>query len=455
MDFNYINTHLALKVPQDSKIFQAEIEKVKLRLPTTIKEIDDILRFIYGKNEIIIETETLLEKRDRLANLIAKNPTYYDQYMEAARASEEPNNNDHHEKEEEEFYTPAPIELINARKSFISGSINKKIEYLMNLKKYVENINSPERQISMRYNILDKIKTNLEISASYVVSTRPISNVKIFGENNDKVAISSWAGEVKIGSILDGEYKELARFEHDGKISGLDVSSKLVASGSTDGLLKIWDYNSLDLATTLRGHNGRVTKTIFHPNNERYVVSSSHDKTWRLWDVSTTKELQMQEGHFSEISDCSINKFGSLVFSGALDGVGLVWDIRCGTNIASIEHPKPIYCSDWYSTNNLVTGGGDGMIKVWDLRKLEVPSKNIPAHNNIVTDLKICRDESVMFSTSYDKMVNCYNCGNWLKSSSLEGHVDKILCLDISGTNKIITGGWDRSIKLWDYFKKI
>lgn len=44
------------------------------------------------------------------------------------------------------------------------------------------------------------------------------------------------------------------------------------------------------------GHEDRVNRVESHPSG-RYLASTSHDETWRLWDVSVGQELLIQEGH--------------------------------------------------------------------------------------------------------------------------------------------------------------
>lgn len=44
---------------------------------------------------------------------------------------------------------------------------------------------------------------------------------------------------------------------------------------------------------TLEGHSHRVNRLAIHPDGN-LIASSSHDETWRLWDIETQKELYMQ-----------------------------------------------------------------------------------------------------------------------------------------------------------------
>ena len=67
--------------------------------------------------------------------------------------------------------------------------------------------------------------------------------------------------------------------------------------------------------STLKGHQGRVCRVAFHPSGN-YVASASFDTTWRLWDVTTSKELLLQEGHSKEVYAIEFQNDGALVASG-------------------------------------------------------------------------------------------------------------------------------------------
>jgi WD40 repeat protein len=60
----------------------------------------------------------------------------------------------------------------------------------------------------------------------------------------------------------------------------------LLASGSFDHTLKLWDLEQGKNIATLQGHTGQIRSVTFDPEG-RMLVSSSEDGTIRLWDANT------------------------------------------------------------------------------------------------------------------------------------------------------------------------
>lgn len=106
-----------------------------------------------------------------------------------------------------------------------------------------------------------------------------------------------------------------------------------LASGAGDMNVHLWSLNRLvqsclclnssdSMSSTsesplsiMKGHQDRVCRVAFHPSGN-YVASASFDTTWRLWDVDTSKELLLQEGHSKEVYSVEFQDDGALVASG-------------------------------------------------------------------------------------------------------------------------------------------
>lgn len=58
---------------------------------------------------------------------------------------------------------------------------------------------------------------------------------------------------------------------------------------SADKVIKLWDMNGGQMKRQLNGHTASVTQVAFHPSIPDFLVSSSMDKTLKVWNITTGK----------------------------------------------------------------------------------------------------------------------------------------------------------------------
>lgn len=73
--------------------------------------------------------------------------------------------------------------------------------------------------------------------------------------------------------------------------------SRLLASGSSDDTVRVWDITTGSLLHTLRSHSSSVHCVTFSPDG-LFLVSGSSDRTIKLWDVVTSTLIHTFEGHW-------------------------------------------------------------------------------------------------------------------------------------------------------------
>jgi WD40 repeat protein len=85
---------------------------------------------------------------------------------------------------------------------------------------------------------------------------------------------------------------------HSDRVQSVAVSpdGRLLASGSYDNTIKLWDLNTGKLRQTLEGHSNLIQSVAFSPDG-RLLASGSRDKTIKLWDPTTGELWQTLEGH--------------------------------------------------------------------------------------------------------------------------------------------------------------
>jgi WD40 repeat protein len=72
--------------------------------------------------------------------------------------------------------------------------------------------------------------------------------------------------------------------------------SNFVATGSKDKSVKLWDIETGREIRSFLGHELAVSSVKFSPDGN-FLISGSHDKTARIWDIITGKEVFVFETH--------------------------------------------------------------------------------------------------------------------------------------------------------------
>ncbi|WP_375505634.1 protein kinase [uncultured Nostoc sp.] len=101
---------------------------------------------------------------------------------------------------------------------------------------------------------------------------------------------------------------------------------QILATGSDDNTIKLWEVNTGQLICTLVGHSWSVVAVAFTADGET-LLSASCDKTVKLWRVSTAEEIVTLSGHIDSVSAVAVSKVTQLIASGSRDKTIKLWQL--------------------------------------------------------------------------------------------------------------------------------
>ena len=164
-------------------------------------------------------------------------------------------------------------------------------------------------------------------------------------------------------------------FEHGSGVTSVVLSrdGTVLASGTADGTVKLWDVGTHTNIATFEEHTGIIYSVSFSPNGV-LLASGSADGTVKLWSVETHTNIATFEGHASGVTSVAFSPDGTTLAAGAEDGIVKLWDVDTHQNTATFGgHDASILEEGgWFtpvsflSNTTLASGAGDS-IKLWDV----------------------------------------------------------------------------------------
>uniref|UniRef100_A0A671FVR4 Apoptotic protease-activating factor 1 n=1 Tax=Rhinolophus ferrumequinum TaxID=59479 RepID=A0A671FVR4_RHIFE len=209
-----------------------------------------------------------------------------------------------------------------------------------------------------------------------------------FSTDDKFIATCSVDKKVKIWNSMTGELV-YTYDEHSEQVSCCHFTNNshhlLLATGSSDCLLKLWDLNQNTCRNTLFGHTNSVNHCRFSPD-DKLLASCSADGTLKFWDVKSANERKSinvkqfflsseepQEDLEVIVKCCSWSPDGSKIMVAAKNKVFL-WDMDSCLKVADCRgHLSWVHCVMFSPDgSSFLTSSDDQTIRLWETKTKKV-----------------------------------------------------------------------------------
>ncbi|KAJ5787927.1 hypothetical protein N7457_002917 [Penicillium paradoxum] len=299
-------------------------------------------------------------------------------------------------------------------------------------------------------------------------------------EHRDRFEIKSRTGGVGPGiSVCMFTFHN----SYDG-INCMDFSedSKLVAAGFQQSYIRIWSLDGkqipaavpdLDVAPPansrrLIGHSGPVYAVAFQPcanardnvsegdrvpTNARWLLSSSADKTIRLWSLDSWQCMVVYKGHDRPIWDLSWGPFGYYFASSGSDKTARLWvsdQIRQQRIFCGHEQDVDVVCFHPNSAY-IFTASSDHTVRMWAVSTGNAV-RMFTGHSGNVTAMECSRDGKILASADDQGQIILWDLAPGRLLKRMRGHgKGGIWSLSWSVESTVlVSGGADATVRVWD-----
>ncbi|MCJ1438419.1 hypothetical protein MMC27_007807 [Xylographa pallens] len=269
------------------------------------------------------------------------------------------------------------------------------------------------------------------------------------------LATGSYDATIKIWDLDTG--KEIRTLSgHASGIRCLQFDDNKLISGSIDKSLKVWNWRTGECHSTYTGHSGGVIALHF---DSTILASGSTDKTIRIWNFED-KSTCVLRGHEDWVNAVKVDSASRTVFSASDDCTVRLWDLDKKSTIkifkghvGQVQQVLPLPAEFDYDETDYEADSDDHD----DLSSVASDHHGVVTPPSSVTGTSAAGFTSsmnapaprYMLTGALDSTVRLWNVSTGKCLRTFFGHVEGVWAL-AADTLRVVSGAEDRTVKVWD-----
>ncbi|KAK8089197.1 hypothetical protein PG997_004158 [Apiospora hydei] len=263
-----------------------------------------------------------------------------------------------------------------------------------------------------------KNQLNIPSPTQYPVThiTSPSTNLSNASSSNCDLFAVTTGTRVQLYSIRTRKLvKTITRFGDIARSGDVRRDGRIMVAGDDQGKIQVFDVNSRAILKTWTQHKQPVWTTKFSPADLTSLMSTSDDKTVRLWDLPSQDSTTSFVGHTDYVRSGAFmpGTMSNMIVTGSYDTTVKLWDPRAPrAAVMTFKHASPIEDVLPLTTGTTVLAACENQISVLDLVAAK-PLQMISNHQKTVTSLSLASGGSRVVSGGLDGHVKVFETTGW------------------------------------------
>lgn len=266
------------------------------------------------------------------------------------------------------------------------------------------------------------------------------------------LATGSYDTTIKIWDIKTGQELRTLR-GHASGVRALQFDDTKLISGSIDRSLKVWNWRTGECISTYTGHSGAVICLHFEAS---ILASGSTDKTIKIWNFED-KSTFLLRGHTDWVNAVKVHSKSRTLFSASDDCTVRLWDLYTKTclnvfegHVGQVQQVTLLPCEFEYGEAEADSAEETRSHGERDVSAVDTDRIFKSAHWRVGNgDDHRPRPPRYMLTGALDSTIRLWDVDNRECLRTFFGHVEGVWAL-AADTVRIVSGAEDRMVKVWD-----
>ncbi len=290
------------------------------------------------------------------------------------------------------------------------------------------------------------------VVSSYPGSSRTIST-QALQNLNEVIAIGKIDGTIEICAFPSfRKLRSLVGHTRASTWLSFTANNQYLLSTSLDRTVRLWDWRTGQEKAVLRGHVSNIATQWFEDGR---FITASEDRTLRVWDLAEVTKPTVLHGATDHILTVAFSPDNKHVAAGGKDNNAIIHDTATVAQQVLRGHHKFVYVVRFSPDGRwLATGSDDGTVKIWEVatgRELHHFVKGAREYWDGVRSLAFLPDGQTLVLGNNDGTIIVWDIAANQVKAQFKAHPREILSLALSPDAKLLaSGGWDGTAKLWN-----
>ncbi|WP_148073656.1 protein kinase domain-containing protein [Bythopirellula goksoeyrii] len=278
------------------------------------------------------------------------------------------------------------------------------------------------------------------------VAYSPDGSLAITGSEDGTAALWDTQSRIAVGKTLLHAQKPSKNLVL-GVAFGLEG---IVATGGTDGMVRLWQAPDGEPIGNPLHHNGRVSTVAFHPNGHA-ILTGCYDGTVQLWRLESQDRLGAPfRVKKRPVYAARFSPDGSKILTGCSNGFAQLWDSKTGMPIGELSgHTNEVYSVAFSPDGrSILTGSHDNTAQLWDTKTLKRIGPPL-RHGGWVMSVDFSPDGQTLITSGADQTVRLWDIFD--SDGRILRHKGNIVGMSFSSNGQFVaTIGDDATARIWD-----